>query len=65
MLRLRVFESDGEVRVWLVDERGSALRQLHDPIGGLPGKIDWERTVESCRQMGEEGLEINFAFEEG
>lgn len=63
MLRLRVFESEGEVRIWLVDERGTALRELEDPIGGLPGEIDWKRTVESCRQIGDEGLEIDFAFE--
>lgn len=63
MLRLRIFENS-EVRVWLVDEEGSALRELRDPIGGLPRKIDWQRTAESCRVIADEGVEIDLVLED-
>ena len=63
MLRLRVFEKSS-VRVWLCDEGGRALRELGE-IGGLSGKIDWRKSAESCRSIGEEGLEIDLVVNGG
>lgn len=63
MLRLRVFESEGTIKVWLCDEEGRALRELLDPIGDLPGPVDWARTVGTCRPLGDEGFEMDFVFE--
>lgn len=65
MLRLRVFESGGQVKVWLCDQEGAPLRELVNPIGDLPGPIDWDKTADSCRSIRGEGLEIDFAVGEG
>lgn len=59
MLVLRVFESRGVVKVWLCDEEGEPLRELHEPVAHLEGGVDWPLTAGSCRLMpGQEGLEI-------
>lgn len=64
MIRLRVFESEGMIKVWLCDEEGTALRELLDPIGDLPGTVDWTETMATCRPLGEEGFEVDFVFED-
>ena len=60
MPSIRIFERD-LLRVWLVDEGGQ--RELRDPIGHLPGKIDWNQTIANCRALGKEGMEIDLVFE--
>lgn len=67
-LSIRIFEKGpdrGRIDIWLCDDRGEPLRKLEDPIGHPPGRIDWERTMDSCRLLGEEGLEFDLVLQEG
>lgn len=66
MYSIRIFEKGDQgrrVAIWLYDEEGTPLRQLEDPIGKLPGPIDWGRTINTCRLLGDEGLQIDLVFE--
>lgn len=63
MARIRIFQKFG-VRVWFLDEDEGGQRELMDRIGHLTGKIDWRKTAETCRPIGDEGLEIRFVFED-
>lgn len=66
MPKIRVFEKPGErVRVWFVEREGEGARELLDPIGHLPGEVDWRATAETCRALGDEGLEIELVFRGG
>jgi hypothetical protein len=47
----------------MVDEYGRQ-RALGDPIAHLGGRIDWERTAESCTLLGEEGVEVFLVIED-
>ena len=62
MTSIRIFEK-GVLQVWLVDAWGRQ-RKLGDPIAHLGGKIDWERTAESCTLLGEEGVEVFLVVED-
>ena len=62
MTSIRIFEK-GVLQVWLVDAWG-LQRKLGDPIAHLGGKIDWERTAESCTLLGEEGVEVFLVVED-
>ncbi len=62
MPRIRIF-GKALVKVWLVDDRGRGLRELKQPIAHLPGKVDWPQTADTCRPIGNEGLEIDLMFE--
>ena len=62
MPTLRIFEKQGDqVRVWFLAD-GEAGRELRDPIGHLGGTIDWRATAETCRPIGDEGVEIDIVF---
>lgn len=63
MASIRIFEK-GLLQVWMVDEYGRQ-RTLGDPIAHLGGRIDWERTAESCTLLGDEGVEVFLVIEDG
>ena len=62
MMSIRIFEK-GLLQVWMVDEYGRQ-RALGDPIAHLGGKIDWERTAESCTLLGDEGVQVFLVIED-
>ncbi len=62
MASIRIFEK-GLLQVWMVDEYGRQ-RALGDPIAHPGGKIDWERTAESCTLLGDEGVEVFLVIED-
>jgi hypothetical protein len=64
---IRIFEkgkSRRKVSIWLYDDGGTPIRELEDPIGHLPRAIDWPRTIDTCRSLGDEGLQIDFVFQD-
>lgn len=63
MAGIRVFDRFN-VRVWFVDDDGTGLRELEDPIAHLPGDIDWVKTAATCKPIRDEGLEFEFVYKE-
>ena len=63
MAKIRIFEKGGDrLSVWFVDDEADGRRELRDPIGHLPGEIDWQATARTCRPLADQGLEVELVF---
>ena len=65
VLTIRIFQKGDEsglVKVCLIDGDGTALRELQDPIGHVPGAIDWEKTAATCRAIAGQGIEVDLVM---